>query len=84
MYLEYEYRTYLQKPHLESELNNKSSEAGEERVNKTTVPQEIVSKEANEETVKKKRKKKQANDLRFEAELEKLGVVSKRKQRKKE
>ncbi|KAH9608694.1 hypothetical protein KSS87_006266, partial [Heliosperma pusillum] len=33
---------------------------------------------------KKKRKRKEVNDLRFAAEMEKLGVTSKRKQRKKD
>ncbi|XP_074273172.1 uncharacterized protein LOC141596818 [Silene latifolia] len=33
---------------------------------------------------KKKRKRREVNDLRFAAEMEKLGVTSKRKQRKKE
>ncbi|KAL9228971.1 hypothetical protein vseg_004494 [Gypsophila vaccaria] len=37
-----------------------------------------------DEKKKKKRKRKEVNDLRFEAEMEKLGVISKRKQRKKE
>lgn len=72
------------KPYSKLEINFKSSGTGEEMVKKSTVPHDIVSTDANEEKKKKKRKRKQANDLRFEAELEKLGVVSKRKQRKKE
>ncbi|KAL2892358.1 Aspartate--tRNA(Asp/Asn) ligase [Bienertia sinuspersici] len=67
----------------ESEVNIKSNESRDKRVNTSTASQETVSSDTSEEK-KKKRKRKQANDLRFEAELEKLGGVSKRKQRKKE
>ncbi|CAO2837835.1 unnamed protein product [Amaranthus hypochondriacus] len=54
-------------------------------VAKKSMPsKEIVGTDANDEKKKKKRKRKQADDLRFEGELEKLGAISKRKQRKKE
>ncbi|XP_021756221.1 H/ACA ribonucleoprotein complex subunit 4-like [Chenopodium quinoa] len=76
--------TAQNKPHSKSEVDGKSKGTKGEKVKKSTVPQEKVSNDANEEKNKKKRKRKQANDLRFEAEMEKLDGVSTRKQRKKE
>ena len=84
--------TYLQKHHSEAQSKSKSSIIKGERGKRLAMPQvadeskESGSGDANEEKKKKKkkRKKKQVNDLWFEAEMEKLGVVSKRRQRKKE
>ncbi|KAK9758031.1 hypothetical protein RND81_01G201800 [Saponaria officinalis] len=44
----------------------------------------MLESEEKKKKKKKKRTRKEVNDLRFEAEMEKLGVISKRKQRKKE
>ncbi|XP_021738275.1 uncharacterized protein LOC110704772 [Chenopodium quinoa] len=77
-------RKLFMKPHSKSEVDGKSKGTKGEKVKKSTVPQEKVSTDANEEKNKKKWKRKQANDLRFEAGMEKLDGVSTRKQRKKE
>lgn len=53
-------------------------------IGSTRMPQGTVITDANDEKKNKKRKRKQAKDLRFETELEKLDGVSTRKQRKKE
>ncbi|XP_021717860.1 uncharacterized protein LOC110685626 [Chenopodium quinoa] len=74
----------MQKPHSKSEVDGKSKGTKGEKVKKSTVPLEKVSTDANEGKNKKKWKRKQANDLRFEAGMEKLDCVSTRKQRKKE
>lgn len=74
----------------EAEVESKSSAVKDEknrRLNSQVADgsKENMSCDTNEEKKKKKkRKKKQINDLRFEAEMEKLGVISKRRQRKKE
>ncbi|KAJ8447366.1 hypothetical protein Cgig2_013143 [Carnegiea gigantea] len=86
--------TDLQKRHSEAQSKSKSGIIRGERDKTWAMPQVAdeskqsesgdANEEEEEEKKKKKRKKKQVNDLRFEAEMEKLGVVSKRRQRKKE
>ena len=79
----------MQKAHSEARSESKSSVIKGDRDKALAMPQvaddskQSGSGNANKNK-KKKRKKKQVNDLRFEVEMEKLGVVSKRRQRKKE
>uniref|UniRef100_A0A7C8ZQ95 Uncharacterized protein n=1 Tax=Opuntia streptacantha TaxID=393608 RepID=A0A7C8ZQ95_OPUST len=77
------------KAHSEARSESKSSVIKSDRDKALAMPQVAdISKQSGSgnanKNKKKKRKKKQVNDLRFEAEMEKLGVVSKRRQRKKE
>ena len=80
----------LQKLHPKDELNNKTTKIDAEGdVEHSMTPQDMEDGEgtlpsSTQEKGKRKRKRNQVKDLRFEAEMEKLlGLGSKRRERKK-